>query len=113
MQHKLSLIELIGWAEDAIMEGGFEPGHEETLRNALGKLGAADADSFGLLWEDCQQLIQSLGYEVKVEAALAASSIRTTSHALGFTLLSNRLRLKYSTTSSLVIPDNFSLNFCR
>ena len=72
MQHKLSLTELINWAEVAIMEGGFEPGHEATMRNALGRLAAADADSFGLLWEDCQQLMRSMGYEVKVEAALVA-----------------------------------------
>jgi len=42
------------------------------VRNTLGRLGTADGASFGLLWEDCEQLMESLGYQVKVEAALVA-----------------------------------------
>lgn len=70
MKHNISISELIEWAEKSIMEGGFETGFEVPVRNTLGRLGAADATSFGLLWEDCEQLMESLGYQVKVEAAL-------------------------------------------
>jgi hypothetical protein len=72
MKHEISLSQLVDWAENAIMEGGFEPGSENDIRKVLGKLGVADVNNFGLLWEDCEQLMAQLGYKVKVEAALVA-----------------------------------------
>ena len=72
MAHQLSLAQLVSWAENAIMEGGFEPGSESEIRTALGKLGLADVNNFGLLWEDCEQLMGQLGYKMKIEAALVA-----------------------------------------
>ena len=72
MTHQLSLAQLVGWAENAIMEGGFEPGNESDIRTVLSKLGLADVNNFGLLWEDCEQLMGQLGYKMKVEAALVA-----------------------------------------
>lgn len=70
MSHQLSLSQLVSWAESAIVEGGFEPGSEKEIRTVLGKLGVADVDQFGLLWEDCEELMNQLGYKMKVEAAL-------------------------------------------
>ena len=72
MSHHLSLADLVNWAEGAVMNGGFEPGSEDTIRQVLGKLGLANVSDFGLLWEDCEQLMQQLGYKMKVEAALVA-----------------------------------------
>jgi len=72
MQHEINLTQLVNWAENAIMEGGFEPGSEAEIRKVLGKLGLADVNNFGLLWEDCEQLMAQLGYKMKVEAALVA-----------------------------------------
>ena len=72
MSHQLSLRQLVSWAEDAIMKGGFEPGSENEIRTVLGKLGVADVNNFGLLWEDCEDLMNQLGYKMKVEAALMA-----------------------------------------
>ncbi len=72
MSHQLSLSQLVDWSENALMAGGFEPGSESEIRNVLGKLGVADVNNFGLLWEDCEQLMAQLGYKMKVEAALVA-----------------------------------------
>jgi hypothetical protein len=72
MSHHLTLAQLVSWAENALMEGGFEPGSESEIRKVLGKLGLADVNNFGLLWEDCEQLMTQLGYKMKVEAALVA-----------------------------------------
>ena len=72
MKHEINLSQLVNWAENAIKEGGFEPGNESEIRKVLGKLGLADVNNFGLLWEDCEQLMAQLGYKVKVEAALVA-----------------------------------------
>lgn len=52
--------------------GGFEPDSEGDIRMVLGKLGVADVNNFGLLWEDCEELMAQLGYKMKVEAALVA-----------------------------------------
>ncbi len=72
MNHSISLQELVEWAENAILEGNFEEGAESEIRNALGLLGAADAEGFGLLWEDCEAIMNDLGYTIKVDAALVA-----------------------------------------
>jgi hypothetical protein len=72
MTHQLSLSQLVNWAENSILEGGFEPGSEREIRGVLSKLGLADVNNFGLLWEDCEQLMGQLGYRIKIEADLVA-----------------------------------------
>ena len=72
MTHQLSLAQLVSWAENAIMEGEFEPRSESEIRTVLSKLGLADVNNFGLLWEDCEQFMGQLGYKMKIEAALVA-----------------------------------------
>lgn len=72
LQHKSSLKELVGWAETAIMEGNFENDDVKTLRETLGKIGLADVKTFGLSWNDCEKLMNKLGYKIKIEVSLAA-----------------------------------------
>ena len=72
LKHQITLPELVGWSESAILKGGFEEGHEKTVREALGRLGVADVKEFGLLWQDCEEIMRSLGYELKVDAIRAA-----------------------------------------
>ena len=70
MSHQLTLAQLVDWAEIAIMTGELELENESVIMNTLAKLGLADVNNFGLLWEDCEQLMFQLGYKMKVEAAL-------------------------------------------
>lgn len=72
LHHAITLQELVHWSESQIMNGGYETGYEAPIRNALGRLAAADVQAFGLLWEDCEQIMQSLGYKLTIEAALVA-----------------------------------------
>ncbi len=72
MNHQIQLEELVDWAENSIFQGNFEEGAEADIRNALGLLAAADADGFGLLWEDCEAIMKQLGYEIQVDAKLVA-----------------------------------------
>lgn len=72
LHHKISLKNLVEWSEEQILMGGYETGYEEVIRNALGHLAAADHHAFGLLWEDCEQIMTSLGYKLNIEAALVA-----------------------------------------
>jgi len=72
LNHQLSLTQLVDWSENTIMEGDIEPGSSEAIMQALGRLGVADVKEFGILWEDCETIMQSLGYDIKVDAVLAA-----------------------------------------
>ena len=72
LNHQLTLAELVDWAECKVMEGDIAPKDALTVMQALGKLGVADVKQFGLLWEDCEAILRSLGYEIKVDVVKAA-----------------------------------------
>ena len=72
LQHKISLNELVGWAENAIMKSDFEKNEAKALREVLGRIGLADVKMFGLTWEESEKLMRKLGYKMKIQASLAA-----------------------------------------
>lgn len=72
LHHELPLSHLVEWAENTLMDGQFHPADIELLTEVLSRLGLADAENFGLLWEDCETFMRRLGYELRVEARLAA-----------------------------------------
>jgi hypothetical protein len=53
LQHRLTLKELVDWAE----------------RDILSRLGLADVEPFALTWEECEDYLSRLGYRVKVEVS--------------------------------------------
>lgn len=67
LHHELSLGELVDWAQLAMMEAEFEHAHHEVIRDAVARLGLADARTFGLMWEDCETILKRLGYGMRVE----------------------------------------------
>ncbi|MBI3756534.1 MAG: hypothetical protein HY267_01005 [Deltaproteobacteria bacterium] len=69
--HRLTLAELVEWAEQAMMEEEFDEGNVETLRDIVSRLGLADVRAFGLTWEDCEAFLSRLGYQVQVEVSAA------------------------------------------
>ena len=71
LQHKSTLAQLVDWAENAVMEGEFAEVDMETLRKVISRLGVADVRAFGLTWEDCEQLLQELGYSARVDIVAA------------------------------------------
>ncbi|ULA63462.1 MAG: hypothetical protein LZF86_110157 [Nitrospira sp.] len=66
LHHDLSLAALVDWAESALMNDDFDPAHLVTIRNVIVRIGAADVRTFGLAWEDCEQLLSQLGYSAQV-----------------------------------------------
>jgi len=72
LQHKISLDELVAWAENAFMEGDIQDEDTEVIRNILARLGLADVKTFGLYWEDCDNMMRELGYNLKIDAGLVA-----------------------------------------
>jgi cobyrinic acid a,c-diamide synthase len=71
LQRKITLAQLVDWAENAVMEGEFAEVDMETLRRVISRLGVADVRAFGLTWEDCEQLLQELGYSARVDIVAA------------------------------------------
>jgi hypothetical protein len=71
LHQKISLPELVHWAEASMMEGEFDERQINSLREVIGRLGLADVRAFGLTWEDCEQLLKKLGYTAKVEIVAA------------------------------------------
>ncbi|MCX6197990.1 MAG: hypothetical protein NTY88_02045 [Bacteroidetes bacterium] len=72
LNHQITLAVLVDWAENSIMQGNIEPTEPRALMQILGRIGAADVKEFGLLWEDCDSMMHQLGYDIKVDANLAA-----------------------------------------
>ena len=67
MQGKISLKQIVSWAEDAMMDSDFENNHEREISETLAKIGLIDVNTFGLLWEDCDNIIHKLGFNVKID----------------------------------------------
>ncbi len=67
LHHQITLIELVDWAENAMMEANFEDQNLDALKDIVGRLGLADVKAFGMSWEDCETYLARLGYSIKVE----------------------------------------------
>jgi hypothetical protein len=65
------------WAELAdkiatwLRHGELPDAEAPELAQVVGRLGLADVKEFGLAWEDCRALLQSLGFTAKVEITAA------------------------------------------
>ena len=71
LRHEITQAELVSWAENVVRDGDFPDADAPTLMRAGGRLGLADVKEFGLGWEDCQELLKSLGFTAKVEITAA------------------------------------------
>lgn len=72
LQHRVSLRDLVDWAERSLMNGSYEEDEFHTIRNALSQLGLADVKAFGLEWKDCEAIMESLGFKLEVKALAVA-----------------------------------------
>ena len=71
LRHRLSLEELVDWAENTLVSLEYKEEEEDqhVVRNVLAQLGVAGVKVFGLDWEQCETLMQSLGYKLEVSAS--------------------------------------------
>ncbi len=72
LQHHWSLLELVNWAEQSLMNGSYEDDEAHTIRNTLSQLGLADVKAFGLEWKDCEAIMKNLGFKLEVKALVVA-----------------------------------------
>jgi len=69
LYHRITLIELVDWAEKAMMEGNFEEKEFEILREIVSRVGLADVRAFGLTWEECEDFLSRLGYRINISVS--------------------------------------------
>jgi len=67
LQHRISLAELVAWAENSVQEGVME----KPLMDILARIGLADVPAFALTWEDCENFLGQLGYKARIEVSAA------------------------------------------
>ena len=73
LYHRITLTELVDWAETVMMEADFEEQDFEILRDIVSRLGLADVKTFGISWEDCENFLSRLGYYVSITASETAA----------------------------------------
>ena len=71
LQHRISLPELVDWAENAMMDGEFDEKDAATISGVVARLGVSDVRAFGLTWTDCEELLARLGFSARVEIVAA------------------------------------------
>jgi len=71
LHHEISAAQLVDWAERAIMESDFAEPDISDLREVVSRLGVADVRTFGIAWEDCEQMLRQLGYTARVDVGMA------------------------------------------
>lgn len=71
LYHRLTLDQLVDWAENALMEGEFEEKDAATIAAVVSRLGVADVRAFGLTWADCEELLGQLGFSARIEISAA------------------------------------------
>ncbi len=68
LQHRLSLEDLVNWAEQSLTNSNYEDDSAHNIRNTLAQLGLADVKAFGLEWKDCEAIMETLGFKLEVNA---------------------------------------------
>ena len=71
LHHELSLAQLVDWAECALMDGELGERDAQTVSAVIARLGVADVRAFGLTWEDCETLLNQLGFTSRIEVVAA------------------------------------------
>ena len=71
LNRRLTLTQLVDWAEDAMMDTDFDDGEVDLLTEIIARIGLADVREFGLSWDDCYEFLERLGYRVQVTAVPA------------------------------------------
>ncbi len=74
INHRITLEELVDWAESMLMEEKFEEHDLEMLRDIVSRMGLADVRAFGMAWEDCENFLSRLGYRVSVTISETAAT---------------------------------------
>ena len=65
--HRIKLSRLVEWAELAMMDANFDEQDLEIIHEVVSRVGLSDVRAFVMNWEDCEDFLSRLGYQVKIE----------------------------------------------
>ena len=68
LQHRVSLADVVAWAEQTLLDTDYKDDSAHTIRNILAQLGTAEVKAFGLEWRDCESIMEKLGFKLEVNA---------------------------------------------
>ena len=71
LHHEITLAQLVDWSEGALMDGEFAERDTGTISSVIARLGVADVRTFGLAWEDCEELLLKLCFAPRVQVVSA------------------------------------------
>jgi hypothetical protein len=71
LHHEITVAQLVDGAENSMMDGELAEGDAAMLAAVIARLGVADVRTFGLSCEDCEELLQKLGFSPRVEVVAA------------------------------------------
>lgn len=71
LHHEITLAQLVDWSERALMDGELDERNAGPISSVIARLGVADVRAFGLAWEDCEELLDKLGFAPRVEVVAA------------------------------------------
>jgi len=64
LNHELSKSTLILWCEESMQNHNFE---NETVQSIVARIGLMDTENFELSYEDLTNMLNQLGYKIRVE----------------------------------------------
>ncbi len=71
LNEEITLPQIVGWAENAMVDGDFEDEYVGLLAGIVGRLGLADAENFRLHWEEIAGMLEKLGYRAAFQLEVA------------------------------------------
>ena len=71
LHHEITLGGLVDWSERALMDGELAGDDAREISSVIARLGVADVRTFGLAWDDCEELLLKLGFAPRVEVVAA------------------------------------------
>ena len=71
LHHEMTLAQLVDWSENVLMDGDLADGDAGIIAFVIARLGVADVRTFGLAWEDCEDLLHQLGFSPRIEVVAA------------------------------------------
>ena len=67
LNHEIKLAQLVDWCENVVADGEIAENDVEAVSEVAARIGLADVNNFGLLWEDCEELLNKLGYRLNLD----------------------------------------------
>ena len=67
LNHDITLAQLVDWCEQVMNDGDIAEADTDVVAEVAARVGLADVKNFGLLWEDFEEMLKKLGYQLNFD----------------------------------------------